>query len=1266
MAWRLEVLVLTIWLVDLRKKDFFMNTAIVSKNPLTESERKFLLAYSLGLASVKDSDNLLKIIHGPLKEFLRFNYTTIFLFNDGRESANDFLSGQELSLNGNPFRRHIHIGRLSVDNNMNHQISDSACLVVNDFERTLETSNVSFYLNDQWNKEIKEGLVFNLHQGSAVIGQWILLYEKHILFDKNQSELLQLLANQLSLVVLKIKADYTIVEMQKESEILQSLNIDFALIREKTDLLNIIHHKLNHLFDFGDHWVATINDDELTMTPFLQDTGSKAKNHPKYQKVVRHKYPISDGIFNKVFLSKDPVVFDLDQLAARSDMPEYMQMLHESGIKKTVMTGLQVGSKTIGVWAICLVGNQQMDRQELQLVKSISNQLSIAVDNIRINEAMEAKEAERSLLLQLSFDITTIRNKNDFSEVIAKNFYKLFDFKDITVIICHGKEYYDTFLFSPDQLNNSDPGWETTAGQPVYLETCFDKTRRTEGVVIFDMEQLSNQPDVPDYIKTEYASGIKEKIGIALRGDDGIIGLFFVNTLHKPAYSEHQLNLIKGISYQLSTAVSNILANEEIAMREKERELLLALSIDIAAVRNNTELLGVITQRLKNILGFCHTVIATVNDDQTTVSAFLLDPNAKSKSHPTYQDAKVFKYPINDGILNRAMAAASPLVFDLDQLNDEQELPLYLKVNFESGVRQMIMVRFSKGIRVFGFWIIFFDQKINLCESRLSLVEGLANQISVAVSNIIANEDVSRREQEKALFLSFSNDIATVRDKKGLGLVIKQYLKNLFLIKEYIITIKNDDHATYSHFLHELSTDGPADKGFQIITGSSMPIAGSMTGVVLQSEEPVIFDIADILQQGKLSFPSASFWRSAGAEKILGLRLRVANEDIGILWIQPSHINDHLLKGITAQMAIALANAIANDRIERQLVEIDCYKQQLEEEKIYLKEEIEISHNNSEIVGDSPCMQKIFRLIAQVAPSDSTVLILGETGTGKELVARAIHNNSPRKNKLMVKVNCAALPANLIESELFGHERGSFTGATERRVGKFELANNGTLFLDEIGEMPLELQVKILRALQEKEIERVGGKSTIKVDVRIIAATNRDLDKEMAEGRFRSDLYYRLNIFPINLPALRERRADIPLLASHFILCFAKKIGRKIETLSCRAMQELVGYDWPGNIRELEHLIERSILLTSGDTIKQIHLPSPKQIAVTNSSVAVLNLKTIDDNERDHILEILKYCRGRISGEGGAAEILDVPSSTLNSKIKRLGIQRKHILPSIV
>jgi len=300
-------------------------------------------------------------------------------------------------------------------------------------------------------------------------------------------------------------------------------------------------------------------------------------------------------------------------------------------------------------------------------------------------------------------------------------------------------------------------------------------------------------------------------------------------------------------------------------------------------------------------------------------------------------------------------------------------------------------------------------------------------------------------------------------------------------------------------------------------------------------------------------------------------------------------------------------------------------------------------------------MQRVYQLMSLVAQSNATVLILGETGTGKELIARGIHDSSPRKNKLMVKVNCAALPVTLIESELFGYERGAFTGAFERRIGKFELAHNGTLFLDEIGELPLEVQVKLLRVIQEREFERLGGKQSIKVNVRIIAATNRDLLSEVEAGRFRSDLYYRLNVFPISMPPLRERRDDIPFLAHFFVNRYNKNNLSKITGISAKAMSELRAYHWPGNVRELEHMVERSVLLSNGKIINKIYLPDFK---TGNDLVQIQGITNLASVEKQYITDILRRCGGKISGKGGAAELLQLPPSTLHSKIRKLGISK--------
>ncbi|MCJ8153022.1 sigma-54 dependent transcriptional regulator [Chryseobacterium sp. SSA4.19] len=309
------------------------------------------------------------------------------------------------------------------------------------------------------------------------------------------------------------------------------------------------------------------------------------------------------------------------------------------------------------------------------------------------------------------------------------------------------------------------------------------------------------------------------------------------------------------------------------------------------------------------------------------------------------------------------------------------------------------------------------------------------------------------------------------------------------------------------------------------------------------------------------------------------------------------------------------------------------------------------------IIGKSTLLQEVVEKIKVVAPTDTSVLVIGESGTGKEKVAHAVHELSDRNAKPIVVVNCAALPHSLIESELFGHEKGSFTGANTQRIGKFEQADGGTVFLDEIGELPLDSQVKLLRVLQEKEIERLGGNKTLKVNVRIVAATNRSLEKEVAEGRFRLDLYYRLNVFPIGLPPLRERKEDIELLAAFFLNKYAAASRRNITAISGHASEQLLNYHWPGNIRELEHLMERSILLAKTNTIENFDLPKATETPTGNSGP----LKSMEEMERDHIMNALQSCSGKVSGIGGAAELLKIQPQTLYSKMKKLEIDKGYI-----
>ncbi len=365
-------------------------------------------------------------------------------------------------------------------------------------------------------------------------------------------------------------------------------------------------------------------------------------------------------------------------------------------------------------------------------------------------------------------------------------------------------------------------------------------------------------------------------------------------------------------------------------------------------------------------------------------------------------------------------------------------------------------------------------------------------------------------------------------------------------------------------------------------------------------------------------------------------------------------LEDNQLQGVVVVFRDITERKREEQKLNNALSEIEQLKNRLQAENVYLQEQVNLNHTFEDILGQSQPVKTVLRQVEQVAPTDTTVLILGETGTGKELFARALHNLSSRKNRPLVKVNCAALPANLIESELFGHEKGSFTGATARRIGRFELADDGTIFLDELAELPLELQAKLLRVLQEGEIERLGDSKTIKINVRIIAVTHRDLKQMVSDKTFREDLYYRLSVFPLTLPPLRDRRHDISLLVQWFINKYAQKMGKQINHIPQTVMDNLLNYNWPGNVRELENVIERAVILSPDQTLQISALQNPQ----SNTGDDGKSLRSLADMEKSHIINVLENTNWLISGEHGAASILEMHPNTLRSRMNKLGIRR--------
>ena len=505
--------------------------------------------------------------------------------------------------------------------------------------------------------------------------------------------------------------------------------------------------------------------------------------------------------------------------------------------------------------------------------------------------------------------------------------------------------------------------------------------------------------------------------------------------------------------------------------------------------------------------------------------------------------------------------------------------------------------------------------------------------------------ELSRAEERWRVLLNVNNAVVTCLDRESLFEATAGALEGVIPFDRAALVLNDPAGDGFK----VLGVHVPAPLKSTIPIGVLWPRHGSRSGWIADTGRPLI--TTDLREEAD-RFSEHPPLLKEGILSALSVPLKVKDTFLGTLNIgsrrtgQYGEADSELLLAIADQVVLAIQNMLNYE-------EIASLKSRLEQENLYLQEESRSDAAFADVIGDSPAIQRVLSSVSRVAGTDATVLVTGETGTGKEVVVRAIHALSLRKSKILVKVNCAALPSGVIESELFGHEKGSFTGALTRRVGRFELANGGTLFLDEIGDLPLELQAKLLRVLQEGEFERLGGSQTLKVNVRIVAATNRDLQIAVQEGRFRADLFYRLNVFPIPIPPLRERLEDVPRLTRHFAMIYAQKMGKSIETISERAMRTLTAYAWPGNVRELQNVIERAVILS-----RSSQLELDESFAAAGAAPRMGSAQSLEDIEREHIVSVLERVGWRVSGARGACSILGLKRTTLEARMSKLGIMR--------
>lgn len=641
--------------------------------------------------------------------------------------------------------------------------------------------------------------------------------------------------------------------------------------------------------------------------------------------------------------------------------------------------------------------------------------------------------------------------------------------------------------------------------------------------------------------------------------------------------------------------------------------------------------------------------------------------------------------PVEDSPGGMVWQTQQPVIFSGEEM--VARFPQVKDVTSQHRVRSVCILPLSSAHRRLGA-IGFASAQPEIYDLEdVTFLEQAARQVAVAVDNALNGaraqtyqRQLARERDRLQVLLEMTNAVVSTLDLRGLFPVISACLRR----------VVNHDYASLAlldadgQHLRLYALDFPGGRGYV-----QEQMAGRVDeippGRAVQSHKPYV------IRAGEAGFgicsEIASLHRTEGLKCAVFLPLISRDRVLGTLNVASRHVDAfpaadiELLTSAASQFAIAVENAVAY----REIAEL---KDKLAEEKLYLEDEIRTEYNFEEIIGESVALKRALKDVETVAPTESSVLVLGETGTGKELIARAIHQLSPRKERTFVKINCAAIPSGLLESELFGHERGAFTGAIAQKVGRFELAHHGTLFLDEIGDIPLELQPKLLRVLQEHEFERLGSTKTTQVDVRLVAATNQDLARMVEERLFRSDLYYRLNVFPIQVPPLRDRASDIPLLVRYFAQKYARRMNKRIETVPAEAFEALVNYSWPGNVRELENLVERAVILTQGSVlyVPLAELQSsgsgaasgvgilpvtghgrvlfrdsdgvPRTPAIGDASAPVPPVQTLEEAERDHILRVLRECDWVVGGPGGAAVRLGMKRTTLQSKMRKLNISR--------
>ncbi len=948
--------------------------------------------------------------------------------------------------------------------------------------------------------------------------------------------------------------------------------------------------------------------------------------------------PMEESASAWVLRNQQPLV--MPDLQEETRFPRVVETLRSINVQSCCFLPLTTAVRPLGAMEFGSVTLHMFGQAELEFLAQVAQQVAVAVDNVLHHQDLNTRQDQLRLLLEVSESIASRRDMNRLLDDLAQGLLRVVHVNFVSLSLHDPSR--NTMRLQTIQANvpadliggHEEPIDETPSG-------LVWETQRT--LLVQDIHQEHRWPKVLQRMKEDGANSL---CIVPLTTSLRRLGSMGFTSQRKMSYREADVAFLQQVGNQVAVAVDNALHHRDLTVDRERLRLLLEVSEAIAAHRDLKVLFNELGKRLPSVVPF-EFIGLILHDPLRNVMRIHVIATDRAERVPDG-----LELTMEESISAWVLKNQQPVV--MPRVDEETRFPNIVGMFCEMNVQSCCFLPLTTAVRRLG--AIGFGS-VNPCafgNSEVEFLNQVAKQTAVAVDNVLhhqeaetAQKQLARERDRQHLLLEVNNAIVAHLDLDALFVAVSACLRKVIQHDGSSLLLCDEEAGEWR--IHVL--EFPTNKSV-VERGRNESVTWSPSCVAIESGKPAVFFEKDLIEKSSIS-DIARWLLQSGVKSFCSVPLLSHNRPLGALNVGRRHDTGfspeevELLSQVAQQITLAVENAVAYKQIAQ-------LKDKLTEEKLYLEEEIQTEYNFEEIVGDSSALRAVLKEVQTVAQTDSTVLILGETGTGKELIARALHSHSNRRDRTFVKLNCAAIPTGLLESELFGHEKGAFTGAIATKIGRFELADRGTLFLDEVGEIPLELQVKLLRVLQEKEFERLGSTRTIRVNVRVVAATNQDLGRMVEEQKFRSDLYYRLKVFPITVPPLRERTGDIALLVRHFAQKFAIRMKKRIETVPAEAMKAMQAYPWPGNVRELENFIERAVILSVNSNL-MLPLSELKPPATpSHNSVG----RTLEEAEREHILQVLRDSKWTLSGPAGAAARLGMKRTTLHSKMKKLGIVR--------